>query len=233
MKTLLWPQMVIAKTTGYTIEQSVIGKAGIGLGIFAGAGASNSAGIAFDPKGNIGIISRGGGAADLSSVFGGPSYKGVSSGNVVLGAAATISCGLTFHNKSNVTELSGSNNDAASIGVDIGKMFSGSISLGENNLGASFGVGIGAAISMIGTDNAVFATNLNDLGNFEDSIINSMSIANENSGSIMANFDFSEDNQISIIINVVNNSGEVIDTQNAITFYIDKEGATIYTNTVK
>ena len=236
LRLLMAPQLAVSNLTDLVIETSVSATVAAGLGVFMGAGATASGGIAMDPGGNIGLVLKRGVFADLFSAFGGPAYNGVEEGNIALGAVASAQLGLTFHNKGSVLDLGGKSLGSAGVSFDIGEGFAFGIEKGEASLGGSLGYGIGAAISMIGTENFVFATTLDDLEQFEDAYIEASKYAETIGGDIGGEVRQTGKSQVSIFFNVTKNGekGKEKPKQfEAVTLRVDVKNNAIYTGDVE
>ncbi|PLX01110.1 MAG: hypothetical protein C0594_14405 [Marinilabiliales bacterium] len=231
LKIIMAPLMAVPNMTDITIETYMSAGASAGFSTFFGAGAYASEGVAIDPKGNIGLVMSSGAYADLFSAFGGPAYRGVEEGNISIGAEASAKAGFRYHNVGSVLDLGGRKTGSVGPSIDGGYIWSGEVSFSESSIGTAFGVGIGAALSVIGGDNFVLATNLDDLDVFEDAYNNASAFAKSSGGSMETSVDMTGKNTFTVSFNIFKddkkvNSFEGID----LNFDIDK-GA-IYTNTV-
>ena len=241
-----YPIVALSAVSKYTIEYSVSASASAGLGVFLGAGATGSNGIAIDPQGNFGLVLSAGAFADAFSAFNSKAAAstvtgvgdkgGVKGGNFVSGAQASAQVGVTFHNENSVIKLGGKSLGASGPSIDVSDFVSIGVDVGDKSLGISFGVGVGAAISMLGTDNFIFATTLDDLGKLEDNYNDAKKFAKEESGQFNTVVKQTGENQISVIFNVTTKNKEGEETTKSFEgamIKIDKQKNAVYTNGVK
>jgi len=209
LRILMTPIMAVSSWTDLCIMVNQTASASAGLGVFFGAGAAISRGVAIDPKGNIGMILSAGAFGDLFSALGGVG-NGVKEGNTTLGAQATAMIGVSLHDKKSLLDFGGKSLGTTGPSFKVGDILAAGVNLGDDNFGLSFGLGIGAAVSVIGTNNVVFATNFDDMEKFEDTYNEAASFANENNGTLKTRLDFSKEGQVSVMFDIVDEEGNAL-----------------------
>ncbi|HEU0228635.1 MAG TPA: RHS repeat-associated core domain-containing protein [Arachidicoccus soli] len=168
IKLMFFAQTRLAKLTGYTVSQSITAEVGAGMGPLASAGASASITMAADPKGNIAMILGTKVFYDLMSSETGIGHNSAAEeGNTALAGFAGINANFDFSDKDNVLEFGGNSSGSVGIDLDLGYIVSGSIEIGDDNVGIGIGIGIGAGFAVMGSENTVVASNYNDIEKFE------------------------------------------------------------------
>jgi len=182
LRIVMSPTLAISRWFGITQTANINVSSALGLAALSGAGASASVGVAVDPRGNFALVAGTGVFGDLASGLGGVAYRGVKDGNFALGAEASAKFGISIANVNSVLDLGGQQTGSSGVPLDIkgGPLLAGGVELGDNSFGLSIGIGVGAAISVIGQDVSVLATNLNDLEKFEDAFNAASKLAKEN-----------------------------------------------------
>lgn len=164
----------IAKITGTTVKTKLSAQFAAGIPSL-GVGGKGEIGVAVDPKGNIGFYGSGDLFAD-ATLFNDNAFTGQSvsqDGAFSLLGSVSVTGGISFSGKTNVTDIAGSS--LGTVGLEVTSVnlkgavgLAGGISVGEDEVGLEAGIGIGVGLSNISSNTFVFATTIGDINKLEN-----------------------------------------------------------------
>lgn len=248
LRIFLAEEMAVTNALNISAELKLDLSESVGASAFFGFGAAKSASLIIDPQGNIAFAFSGGTFVDIGSFMGGYAdgggaygtpMKGVEDGNFVLGAQVSLMANLVFHNKQSVLDFSGMSKGSAGVPVNIraGELLGGGLVAGEESLGISFGLAFGAAISVIGSETFVYATNIDDIEKAENNFYYALFDAWWNDGDLGYSLEYSKDGDklvLSYTVTTTDDSGnEIVESYEAMVLIIDGENLRIYSEGVQ